>query len=101
MKILITGGAGYIGSHTCKALARAGYEPIAYDNLLEALRAGSHSKVYNLSNGQGFSVREVIGQACKITGHKIPLKIGPRRAGDAPSLVADATQIKKDNNFQH
>jgi len=31
--VLVTGGAGYIGSHTCKALARAGYLPIAYDNL--------------------------------------------------------------------
>lgn len=31
--ILVTGGAGYIGSHTCKALARAGYVPITYDNL--------------------------------------------------------------------
>ncbi len=33
MKILVTGGAGYIGSHVCKALAAQGYEPIAYDNL--------------------------------------------------------------------
>src|ERR671914_826028 len=32
-KILVTGGAGYIGSHTCKALKRAGYEPITLDNL--------------------------------------------------------------------
>ena len=32
--ILVTGGAGYIGSHTCKALARAGYTPITYDNLI-------------------------------------------------------------------
>jgi UDP-arabinose 4-epimerase len=32
-RILVTGGAGYIGSHACKALAKAGYEPIAYDNL--------------------------------------------------------------------
>jgi len=31
--VLVTGGAGYIGSHACKALARAGYEPVAYDNL--------------------------------------------------------------------
>jgi UDP-glucose-4-epimerase GalE len=31
--ILVTGGAGYIGSHTCKALARAGFEPVTYDNL--------------------------------------------------------------------
>ncbi|MBM3598595.1 MAG: UDP-glucose 4-epimerase GalE [Alphaproteobacteria bacterium] len=32
-RVLVTGGAGYIGSHACKALARAGYTPIAYDNL--------------------------------------------------------------------
>jgi UDP-glucose 4-epimerase len=31
--ILVTGGAGYIGSHTCKALRRVGFNPIAYDNL--------------------------------------------------------------------
>jgi UDP-glucose-4-epimerase GalE len=34
MKILVTGGAGYIGSHVCKQLAGAGYEPIVYDNML-------------------------------------------------------------------
>ena len=33
MKVLVTGGAGYIGSHACRALAAQGYEPIAYDNL--------------------------------------------------------------------
>jgi UDP-arabinose 4-epimerase len=33
MRVLVTGGAGYIGSHACKALAQAGHEPIAYDNL--------------------------------------------------------------------
>lgn len=33
MKVLVTGGAGYIGSHTAKALARAGFEPIVFDNL--------------------------------------------------------------------
>ena len=42
--ILVTGGAGYIGSHACKALARAGYQPIVYDNLSrghrEAVRWG-------------------------------------------------------------
>src|SRR6266436_4739792 len=32
--ILVTGGAGYIGSHACKALAKAGYTPIAYDSLV-------------------------------------------------------------------
>src|ERR1051325_1627589 len=42
--VMVTGGAGYIGSHTCKALARAGYLPVVYDNLLnghrEAVRWG-------------------------------------------------------------
>ncbi|HLI20548.1 MAG TPA: UDP-glucose 4-epimerase GalE, partial [Stellaceae bacterium] len=42
--ILVTGGAGYIGAHACKALAKAGFEPIAYDNLVyghrEAVRWG-------------------------------------------------------------
>lgn len=33
MKVLVTGGAGYVGSHACKALAAAGHEPVAYDNL--------------------------------------------------------------------
>ena len=32
--VLVTGGAGYIGSHTCKALARQGYQPVTYDNLV-------------------------------------------------------------------
>src|ERR1700761_5505153 len=36
--ILVTGGAGYIGSHACKALAKAGYEPIAYDSLVRGHR---------------------------------------------------------------
>ncbi len=33
-RILVTGGAGYVGSHTCKALARAGYIPVTYDSLV-------------------------------------------------------------------
>jgi UDP-glucose-4-epimerase GalE len=36
--VLVTGGAGYIGSHACKALARAGYRPVAYDNLTRGHR---------------------------------------------------------------
>ena len=32
-KVLVTGGAGYVGSHTCKLLAANGYEPVTYDNL--------------------------------------------------------------------
>ena len=38
MKILVTGGAGYIGSHTCKALARSGFTPVTYDNFSRGFR---------------------------------------------------------------
>ena len=37
--VLVTGGAGYIGSQTCKVLARAGYLPIAFDNLSRGHRS--------------------------------------------------------------
>ena len=47
---------------------------------------------YNLGNGNGYTVKEVI-EACRtITGHPIPTKIEPRRAGDCVSLIADASQ---------
>jgi UDP-glucose-4-epimerase GalE len=39
VKILVTGGAGYIGSHACKALASTGYEPVVYDNLTRGHRS--------------------------------------------------------------
>ncbi|MCU0909647.1 MAG: NAD-dependent epimerase/dehydratase family protein, partial [Rhodobacteraceae bacterium] len=38
-RVLVTGGAGYIGSHACKALARAGFLPVAFDNLSTGHRA--------------------------------------------------------------
>lgn len=37
-RVLVTGGAGYIGAHTCKLLAQAGHEPIVYDNLIHGDR---------------------------------------------------------------
>ena len=37
--VLVTGGAGYIGSHACKALAAAGYVPVTYDNLVYGHRS--------------------------------------------------------------
>ncbi|MEF9978413.1 MAG: UDP-glucose 4-epimerase GalE [Thermomonas sp.] len=57
---------------------------------LRQLLAGGDSARYNLGNGQGFSVREVLDAARQITGHPIPVTVQPRRAGDPPSLVADS-----------
>ena len=61
---------------------------------LRQLLAGAGSARYNLGNGNGFSVREVIDTARRITGHPIPVIVEPRRAGDPPSLVADAAAAR-------
>jgi UDP-glucose 4-epimerase len=46
--------------------------------------------IYNLGNGQGFSVREVIEAARRVTGHPIPVELHPRRPGDPAVLVASS-----------
>lgn len=51
---------------------------------------------YNLGNGNGFSVKEVIETSRKVTGHPIPADIVERRAGDPAILVADSTKIKEE-----
>ena len=55
---------------------------------LEGDAAGKSRLIYNLGNGQGFSVREVIESARRVTGHPIPAELHPRRAGDPAVLVA-------------
>jgi UDP-glucose 4-epimerase len=57
---------------------------------LNWLAEGGESGAFNLGNGSGFSVKEVIETARKVTGHAIPAKIGPRRPGDPPRLVASS-----------
>jgi UDP-glucose 4-epimerase len=61
---------------------------------LDALLAGKPSAVYNLGNGSGFSVLEVIKAAEKVTGKRVPYAVGPRRAGDPAVLVASAERVK-------
>ena len=57
---------------------------------LERLFSGEGSSVFNLGNGQGYSVREVIDCARGVSGEKIAVKEAPRRPGDPPILVGDA-----------
>jgi len=63
---------------------------------LEALLNGHPSRVYNLGNQRGFSVKEVVEAARGVTGHPIPAKESPRRPGDPPVLVASSERIKKE-----
>ncbi len=63
---------------------------------LQHLAAGGESSAYNLGNGLGYSVKEVIQVAERVSGKKVPVQYGPRRAGDPPRLVADAGKIRND-----
>ncbi|MBU0668129.1 UDP-glucose 4-epimerase GalE [Patescibacteria group bacterium] len=62
---------------------------------LDYLLRNGKSDVFNLANGKGFSVREVISAAEKVTGKKIPYKDAARREGDPPVLIADCSKAKK------
>src|SRR3989339_808671 len=59
---------------------------------LSVLNHLPRSTAYNLGNGKGFSVKEVIETAEEITGKKIKTINAPRRAGDSPCLIADSSQ---------
>ncbi|MFC5450474.1 UDP-glucose 4-epimerase GalE [Paenibacillus aestuarii] len=61
---------------------------------VEKLRAGADSAIYNLGNGKGFSVKEVIDIARKVTGHAIPAVVQPRRAGDPAVLIASSERAR-------
>ncbi len=54
------------------------------------------SMTYNLGNGQGFSVKEVVETAREVTGQAIPVVVGPRRAGDPATLVAASDKIHRE-----
>lgn len=73
--------------HVCD-LADAHWRALGY---LER-HDGAH--VFNLGNGQGFSVREVIDSASRVLGRPVPFTIRPRRIGDPPVLVADASRAR-------
>lgn len=49
---------------------------------------------YNLGNGRGYSVREVIDSVERVTGKRVPVRVGPRRPGDPPVLIASSARIR-------
>lgn len=61
---------------------------------LRLLEAGADSDAFNLGNGQGYSVREVIDTAEKVCARPIPIMIGDRRTGDPAALVSDASRAR-------
>ncbi|WP_163852581.1 UDP-glucose 4-epimerase GalE [Paenibacillus elgii] len=67
---------------------------------VEKLRSGGDSSVYNLGNGKGFSVKEVIDIAREVTGHAIPAVVEARRAGDPAVLVASSERGRTELGWQ-
>jgi UDP-glucose 4-epimerase len=63
---------------------------------LRRLGDGAQTTVYNLGNGSGHSVNEVIAAARRVTGHPIPVRDDPPREGDPPVLVADAKRARQE-----
>lgn len=63
---------------------------------LDRLRNGGESKIYNLGNGMGFSVKEVIEAARRVTGREIKAEVAPRRAGDPAVLIASSEKAIKE-----
>ena len=62
---------------------------------LEYLRKGGESNIFNLGNGKGFSVKEMIEAAKKATGKDIKVEMGERRAGDPAQLIASSEKARK------
>jgi UDP-glucose 4-epimerase len=60
---------------------------------LSAATAGEH-RIYNLGNGNGFSNRQVVEAARRVTGHELPVEIAPRRDGDPAALVASSAKAR-------
>jgi len=67
---------------------------------LQSLMGGAGSQAYNLGNGHGFSVQEVIDTVQQVTGRPITVVNGPRRAGDPARLVADSSLIRQKLGWQ-
>ncbi len=66
---------------------------------MDAIAPGTHT-IYNLGNGLGFSVRQVIEAARKVTGREIPVKEEPRRPGDPAQLVASSEKVRAELGWE-
>jgi UDP-glucose 4-epimerase len=72
----------------------------AHIRALKHLLAGGDSGVFNCGYGKGYSVREIIGTARKVTGADFPVTVEGRRAGDPPVLVADTSLLRTKLGWQ-
>lgn len=126
MSVLVTGGAGYIGSHTVHQLVEAGHKVVVIDNFYSGHRWATHpqaklieadagdarahldalayldrkgdSATFNCGYSNGFSVRDVLETVQKVSGVDFLICEEKRRAGDPVSLTANADRIRQVHN---
>jgi UDP-glucose 4-epimerase len=95
-KLLIYGNDYFTSDGTCvRDYIHVDDLAMAHLRALEYLIDTGKSDVMNCGYGHGFSVREVVETAKKVTGIDFPVEDAPRRAGDPPSLTADSSKLKK------
>lgn len=71
----------------------------AHVHVINALEGGDR-RFYNLGTGTGTSVMQIIEAGREVTGHAIPIDMGPRRIGDPPRLYADPSKIKNELGWE-
>jgi UDP-glucose 4-epimerase len=72
---------------------------VAHALALDAAEAGRHA-IYNLGTGHGYTVKEVVESARRVTGREIPMEEEPRRPGDPPELVAASDRIRRELGWE-
>jgi UDP-glucose 4-epimerase len=72
---------------------------VAHAMALEAVEPGRHA-IYNLGTGHGYSVKEVVEAARRVTDREIPAREEPRRPGDPPELVASSDRIRRELGWE-
>jgi len=72
----------------------------AHVKAVRALLDGAQSTVLNLGTGHGWSVRELVSSVREVTGCEVSVQVGPRRPGDPPVLIADASRARRQLGWQ-
>jgi UDP-glucose 4-epimerase len=67
---------------------------------VQALQNGAGREAYNVGNGSGFSVKQVIDVAREVTGHDIPADVMPRREGDPARLIASSAKLRRELGWE-
>ncbi|MBN1810380.1 MAG: UDP-glucose 4-epimerase GalE [Anaerolineae bacterium] len=73
---------------------------LAQAHILALRTLDGGSRTYNLGNGQGFTVKEVVETCREVTGHPIPVEIGARRPGDPATLIASSEKIRRELSWE-